>query len=65
MAHKRTVSNSIFIFYYIEVFDSLLFLNRIFIISQDDGEIFNRAMLFNVGYMEAKNLMDFNCSSDS
>ena len=31
---------------------------RIFVISQDDNEVFNRAMLFNVGYSEAVNLSD-------
>jgi len=34
---------------------------RIFIISQDDSELFNRAMLFNVGYVEAMKIMNFNC----
>ena len=33
----------------IHIFD----LDRIFVISQDDDLVFNRAMLFNVGYMEA------------
>ena len=34
---------------------------RIFVISQDDKELFNRAMNFNVGYSEAMKSGDFNC----
>ena len=34
---------------------------RIFVISQDDQEVFNRAMLFNVGYSEAVKLSDWDC----
>ena len=36
-------------------------ISRIFVISQDDGELFNRAMNFNVGYSEAMKSKDFNC----
>ena len=36
-------------------------ISRIFVISQDDGELFNRAMNFNVGYSEAMKARDFNC----
>ena len=35
--------------------------SRIFVISQDDKELFNRAMNFNVGYSEAMKSGDFNC----
>ena len=34
---------------------------RIFVISQDDKEVFNRAMLFNVGYREAVKLSTWDC----
>eukprot|EP00092_Neocalanus_flemingeri_P070776 GFUD01086903.1.p1 GENE.GFUD01086903.1~~GFUD01086903.1.p1 ORF type:complete len:493 (+),score=97.72 GFUD01086903.1:144-1622(+) len=34
---------------------------RIFVISQDDEETFNRAMLFNVGFSEASKMSDWDC----
>ena len=34
---------------------------RIFVISQDDKLTFNRAMLFNVGFVEAAKLEDWDC----
>ncbi|XP_046861846.1 beta-1,4-galactosyltransferase 1-like [Xenia sp. Carnegie-2017] len=34
---------------------------RIFIIEQANGKLFNRAKLFNVGFMEAKKVDNFNC----
>ena len=34
---------------------------RIFVISQDDDETFNRAMLFNVGFSEASKISDWDC----
>eukprot|EP00092_Neocalanus_flemingeri_P027963 GFUD01030359.1.p1 GENE.GFUD01030359.1~~GFUD01030359.1.p1 ORF type:complete len:509 (+),score=123.71 GFUD01030359.1:129-1655(+) len=34
---------------------------RIFVISQDDKETFNRAMLFNVGFSEASKMSDWDC----
>ena len=34
---------------------------RIFVIHQKDNETFNRAMLLNVGYMEAMKLSDWDC----
>jgi len=36
-------------------------LYRILVISQDDNEVFNRAMLFNVGYSEAVKLSEWDC----
>ena len=38
-----------------------LLYSRIFVISQVDKELFNRAMNFNVGYFEAMKSGDFNC----
>ena len=34
---------------------------RIFVIHQKDNETFNRAMLLNVGYMEAMKMSDWDC----
>ena len=42
-----------------------LYLDRIFVISQDDDLVFNRAMLFNVGYMEAMKVSDWDCLGQS
>ena len=36
-------------------------LYRIFVISQEDGLVFNRAMLFNVGSVEASKLSPWDC----
>ena len=36
-------------------------LCRIFVISQEDEQLFNRAMNFNVGYVEAMKMAKFNC----
>ena len=34
---------------------------RIFVISQNDTETFNRALLFNIGFSEALNISDWDC----
>ena len=46
---------------------SFIIFYRILVISQDDNEVFNRAMLFNVGYREAVNLTDseWDCLGDA
>ena len=38
---------------------------RIFVISQDDNEVFNRAMLFNVGLSEAVKLSEWDCLDEA